>query len=169
MNGQNSQRGMGNNGTMFNRGNMIMQPQVSMPQNIGGYYGFGQTNNVDPNQNMIIQPGFPGKFVSSEEDIRPNEVPMDGSVGVFFANDYSKIYAKQWNAKGTIDTVVYIPEVIDAEVKDISDANGPLNQILERLDAIEEMLAGTKSEKVEMEPVESEEVKSTKVTPKKKG
>lgn len=49
-----------------------------------------------------------GRVVNSENDITPNEVPMDGSVSLFPLADYTKIFAKQWNQDGTIKTTVYI-------------------------------------------------------------
>lgn len=38
-----------------------------------------------------------GRTISNEAEIVPNDVPMDGSFSLFPMNDYSCIYAKQWN------------------------------------------------------------------------
>lgn len=57
-------------------------------------------------QNM---PGINGKVVPGVENITANDVPMDGSVAFFPRQDMQEIYAKSWNADGTIRTIVYKP------------------------------------------------------------
>ena len=48
---------------------------------------------------------------------RVEEIPMDGTVGIFPANNMSEIYAKSWNSiTGSIDTVIYKP-ALQEEVK----------------------------------------------------
>lgn len=89
--------------------------------------------------------GIPGRIVTSIEEIRPNEVPSDGTVSLFLKNDYTAIYAKAVNAQGTIDTVEYIPKPQEKQ------ANSPetttsvdFSEITERLDKIEKMIAKQK-------------------------
>lgn len=53
----------------------------------------------------------PGRFVSSESDITPGEIPMDNSISFFCLNDLSKIIIKQWNGQGLLDTATYVLEV----------------------------------------------------------
>lgn len=53
--------------------------------------------------------GITGKVIQAVEQVNANDVPMDGSVAFFPKQDLSEIYAKQWNADGTIKTVVYKP------------------------------------------------------------
>lgn len=62
-------------------------------------------------QNYGIHPGINGKMVLSVENITANDVPMDGTVAFFPKQDLSEIYAKQWAANGTINTVVYKPYI----------------------------------------------------------
>ena len=50
-------------------------------------------------------------MVLSVENITANDVPMDGTVAFFPKQDLSEIYAKQWAANGTINTVVYKPYI----------------------------------------------------------
>lgn len=52
-----------------------------------------------------------GKLISDESQILPSDVPMDGSISIFPLQDYSKIFAKQWTKNGTIQTMVYIPQM----------------------------------------------------------
>lgn len=101
---------------------------------------------MNPQQPMMMEQGIPGRLVDSEEEIKPNEVPMDGRASLFPKRDFSSIYAKAWNSNGTIQTIEYIPKIQDTQqsvegavaVPVSSDVN---NQILERLDNIEKMLS----------------------------
>lgn len=68
-------------------------------------------------QNQIIQ-GINGKIIAEMSQITANDVPMDGSVAFFPKQDLSEVYAKSWNADGTIRTVTYKP-VLDNEPKNV--------------------------------------------------
>lgn len=110
--------------------------QVNQP-----YQQYGQTNtyqNTLPQQQTSIR----GRVVNSDQDIMPNEVPMDGSLILFPTSDYACIYAKQWDRNGNgIITVKYIPEVVQEEVKtEEVIPNEALVSINERLDEIQSML-----------------------------
>lgn len=69
----------------------------------------------NPTQQMAS--GLNGKVIQVVENIAANDVPMDGSIAFFPKQDMTEIYAKAWNADGTIRTVVYRP------VEPISDGN----------------------------------------------
>lgn len=68
-------------------------------------------------QNQIVQ-GINGKIIAEMSQITANDVPMDGSVAFFPKQDLSEVYAKRWNADGTIRTVTYKP-VLDNEPKNV--------------------------------------------------
>ena len=53
--------------------------------------------------------GVNGRVVQSVEMITANDVPMDGSAAFFPMQDMSAIFAKSWNADGTIKTVTFKP------------------------------------------------------------
>ena len=53
--------------------------------------------------------GINGRIVQAVENINANEVPMDGSVAFFPKQDLTEIYAKSWNADGTIRTLTFKP------------------------------------------------------------
>lgn len=100
----------------------LQQNQQSYPQ----YYNpLAQVQNrpIDYQQNMpnnyqqnqIVQ-GINGKMIAEINQITANDVPMDGSVAFFPKQDLSEVYAKSWNADGTIRTVTYKP-VLDNEPK----------------------------------------------------
>ena len=57
--------------------------------------------------------GINGRIVQSVENINANEVPMDGSVAFFPKQDLTEIYAKSWNADGTIRTLTFKPVLND--------------------------------------------------------
>ena len=87
--------------------------------------------------------GINGRVIGNVNEVTPNEVPMDGNISLFPMNDYSCIYAKMWNTDGTIQTIKFIP-VVD-NVQEAPQAkqltNEHYNNIVERLDKIEQMLA----------------------------
>lgn len=60
---------------------------------------------------------FPGRVVNSPDDIRASEIPMDGTVAVFPASDYSYIVLKAWNSNGSIQTEIYQLEYYCAKTK----------------------------------------------------
>ena len=72
-------------------------PQPTIPQPAQPF--------VAPNQIRPVN----GRVVSSENDITPNDVPMDNTVSLFPTDDYSCIYAKQWTSDGKIKTTKFVP------------------------------------------------------------
>lgn len=76
---------------------------------------FNQNTSGPYQQNQIVQ-GINGKMIAEINQITANDVPMDGSVAFFPKQDLSEVYAKSWNADGTIRTVTYKP-VSDGEPK----------------------------------------------------
>lgn len=79
----------------------------------------------------VVQSSISGKFVSSVSEIKPNDVPMDGSMGIFPQQDGSCIYARAWGNDGTISTVRYVPETQPEPVDTFRD------DVLSRLEKIE--------------------------------
>lgn len=102
----------------------LQQNQQGYPQH---YNPLAQVQNraIDYQQNMpntyqqnqIVQ-GINGKIIAEMSQITANDVPMDGSVAFFPKQDLSEVYAKSWNADGTIRTVTYKP-VLDNEPKNV--------------------------------------------------
>lgn len=110
------------------------QPQV--PQN------WSQPVTPVPAPVQVPQqtPSIPCRVVGSLDEIRPNEVPMDGSLSIFVTNDLSRIYARCWNGKGGIDTVEFgrtqpVVEPVGEETQTIS-----LDQIMNKLDEISSLI-----------------------------
>lgn len=97
--------------------NMNYNIQPAYPQY--GYNPYFQQPRMQQSQIEQMQPvnqfqqqmprGVNGRVVQSVEMITANDVPMDGSAAFFPMQDMSAIFAKSWNADGTIKTVIFKP------------------------------------------------------------
>ena len=118
------------------------------------YYGFGQVQPpyIPPAQTSRPQPTQPatqmtyipnyisGRVVNGPDEITPQEIPMDGTLSLFPQQDQSCIFAKSWNADGTIKTIRYVPEVMsDPSVPEdlVPNVSDILQDVIKRLDRIE--------------------------------
>lgn len=107
-------------------------PQFNSPYMERTNYMQQYQQNLQPVQQQSVPvqsqqtTGIAGRTVQSVEQITANEVPMDGSLAFFPRQDMAEIYAKQWNADGTIKTVIYRP-VMDNAVN--SQGNNQNQQI----------------------------------------
>lgn len=86
-------------------------------QGFGGNGSYLNTNSSIPNTFRQQQPmptqqsqSVRGRFVENPQSITPQDVPMDGSIGVYPIKDCSAVYLKAWQQDGTIKTIKYIPE-----------------------------------------------------------
>lgn len=110
--------------------NSIYNPQIQPYFQYGNYGGNQyQQQRFEPQQQFqqqmspVQQPQqtfINGKIVPSVDVINANDVPMDGSVAIFPKQDMSEIYAKQWNADGTIRTVVFKP-ILNEQANNLSN------------------------------------------------
>ena len=91
-----------------------------------------------PVQNQQINGMLSGKIITNLQEVRPNEVPMDGSAGIFPMNDFSSIYVKAWGQDGNIQTIKFIPDV--TANKAVDQEPSEFDKIMERLQAIENLL-----------------------------
>lgn len=79
-----------------------------------------------------------GRVVSSPDEITVQEVPTDGSIAWFPAQDGSCVYGKRWTPDGSITTLRYVPEEGGAErQRDRIDVLG--DRIDELRDMVEDM------------------------------
>lgn len=126
------------------------QPMAQNNQNWGGRNAFPmtQTSAPMPVPNQAGMPGLHGRIIGNPEEIKLNEIPMDGTASLFPMNDDSCIYAKAWGPDGKIQTFRYIRE--DAEPMD----KGPseFSQVMTRLDKIEQMLGQRRPQKNQYYP-----------------
>lgn len=139
-----------NGNTTMPIGNQMMgQPQPTMqstPNWNRPVFSNGNQNYLPYNQQMpstvggMTQPipSLSGRMVTSPQEIRPNEVPMDGSVSFFPSSDGSYIYAKFWGPDGNIQTRVFVPE--QPVSMEGTQTSSEFDQVMARLDKIEQML-----------------------------
>lgn len=90
-----------------------------------------------------------GRWVSDFEEIKPMDVPMDGSFAIFPQMDrygnMSCIYAMVWGSDGTIKPYRFLPEMITSDTSDQHHQPDPIKEILTgftasmntRMDALE--------------------------------
>lgn len=76
--------------------------QTPQPPTFNSNYQWGQ-NSQNRSQT------FRGFYVNDPAEIRPGDVPMDGSICFFPASNLSSITIKQWNSMGQLDTMVFVP------------------------------------------------------------
>ncbi len=114
------------------------QPMAQNNQNWGGRNAFPmtQTSAPMPVPNQMGMPGLHGRIIANPEEIKLNEIPMDGTASLFPMNDDSCIYAKAWGPDGKIQTFRYIREDSEPQEKGPSE----FAQVMTRLDKIEQML-----------------------------
>lgn len=111
-------------------------PQMNQPR----FDPYAELRNPQYPQSQS-QPYLQGKVISSPKDIKPNDVPMDGSIGLFPLQDYSAIVARAWNDQGTFDTVVYVPDKpkID-DVKPEDPLETMKKEVFQKFDQLEQLI-----------------------------
>lgn len=126
----------------------IVYGQPVYDQNLGyvnrtNTVGAGNSNFGNMQQlNTISYPMIIGKYVDSEQDIAPMEVPNDGkNVGIFVQRDAQRIYMKQVGGDGLIHGNTYILEQPKKQEEQGPTINDILSDISNRLDGIEKSIA----------------------------
>lgn len=95
---------------------MAMAQQQQMPYYPPmGPFGQVQTPTVQPpaqpQQPQNTNPSYVyGRIVESDADIKPSEVPMDGTLTLFPKSDFSCIYAKRWTKDGLLKPMNFVLE-----------------------------------------------------------
>lgn len=85
-------------------------------------------------------PQITGRLIRTIDEVTPQEVPMNGSPGVFPLQDMSAIFVKAWTKEGNIATVRFVPEA--QEEKQVStNLDARLDAIDKRFDKLERMLS----------------------------
>ena len=124
--------------------------------------------NQQPMPQQIV--GINGRIVQAVENINANEVPMDGSVAFFPKQDLTEIYAKSWNADGTIRTLTFKPvlndktDVLSGDTEklefDLSEkaTEGIMAKLNELSEKIEQLSLGTQRKTSRTQNKESEKV-----------
>lgn len=79
-----------------------------------------QPINQVANTNCIPTSTLNGRFVGDFNEIKPDEIPMNGTQAVFVQNDLNKICLKKWSANGSIDTSIY--ELVQQKQPNVFDS-----------------------------------------------
>lgn len=109
-----------------------------------------------PQQTQPSPPTLIGRHVNNLSDIKPIEIPMDGTATYFPTFDGSSIYLRYWDQDGQIKGTRYVPEVTTQEVAAMESTQPSFPTVQEidevisskigllgaRLAAIESILAG---------------------------
>lgn len=137
-------------------GNVQNGPMPSYPPNYMPYSSQPQYNPQTPPNPMVSRqtpkqnvPSLLGRFVEDISEVKPVEVPMDGSTVFFPTKDYKKIYAKTWGTDGKLYTFCFLPQESEAEQKNAEQSN--FERIFTRLDDIEAKLDGRTASKPKKE------------------
>lgn len=64
---------------------------------------------MPPRVKTPIYPPINGRPITSEDEIVPAAIPMDGSVTYFPKVDFSEIIAKFWDRNGTLQEIRFVP------------------------------------------------------------
>lgn len=87
---------------------------------------------------------FSGRYISDINEVRLDEVPMNGVPCLFLTKDFSAIYLKVWNQNGQLLTVRYS---MDQETPTQPSTPDPMNEVYERLNRLEEALTQNRARK----------------------
>lgn len=127
------------------------QPMAQNNQNWGGRNAFPMTQTSAPTpvpSPMTGMPALHGRIIANPEEIKLNEIPMDGTASLFPMNDDSCIYAKAWGPDGKIETYRYIREDAEPQEKGPSE----FSQVMTRLDKIEQLLGQKRQQRNQYYP-----------------
>ena len=158
--------------------NPYMQPQNPYMDRMNFLQNYQQnlqqplvpTSMSGANQQAMPQQiaGINGRIVQAVENINANEVPMDGSVAFFPKQDLTEIYAKSWNADGTIRTLTFKPilndktDILSGDTEklefDLSEkaTEGIMAKLNELSEKIEQLSLGTQRKTSRTQNKESE-------------
>lgn len=105
--------------------------QTPQPPTFNNNYQWGQNSQ---NRSQM----FKGFYVNDPSEIRPGDVPMDGTICFFPASNLNFIVIKQWNSMGTLDTMTFVPapnqapqsppQIMSAQIQQVQEAPAQIDQ-----------------------------------------
>lgn len=101
-----------------------------------------QEQSQQPAQEPSKTNTVPCGIISSESDITPADVPMNGGFGMFMQKDLSAIYIKQWQSDGKIYTKKYIEDFSESPAESVDPVNARFERIEDTLTKVVDMLTG---------------------------
>lgn len=129
---------------MFYQANQTQQ-QMFQPQ-IPNYNPVQQTPQYTPQNTSqqqspnVSAAALKGRVVEDISEVKPGEVPMDGSFCYYPKRDGTEIYVKVWGPKGDLLTFTFIPQepIVEAQM---TAEQSKYDEILRRLDDISDSLS----------------------------
>lgn len=125
------------------RPKFVGHPNQTPDPRMGGYQQQqfstqGMQQGYNPFQ---VTPTFPGRYVEGLDEVRPNEVPMDGQIALFPTKDLSAIYLKSLTGDWRILNFRYILDTsVDLNAPVIPQQQEDYTNISARLSALEEQV-----------------------------
>lgn len=128
-----------------NQGNPSQPMNWNMPTNPMASWWYNTMNNQNNNQQSTqnqpqSQPSVTQtqevdnqvssvRVIKSPDEIKAEEIPMNGTIGLFLQDDLSVIYGKRWTGDGVVDNLRFVLENADQkEVVHSSDvSNSTIN------------------------------------------
>lgn len=105
-------------------------------------------------QPQIQRNSLYGKEVTKVEDITPNDVPMDGTAGLFPMKDDSAIYKKYWDSEGNIKTIKFVPvEMEEPTVEQINEMEELKSWMNEKFESLAKSLSSKSTSKASKEEI----------------
>lgn len=116
-------------------------PATQMQQPTQGYMQPQMPSYQPPQQQNQSQfqesrQGLKGRIVNDIAEVKPNEIPMDGSFCYFPTRDGKKVYVKVWDDDAVLRTFCFIPEEPIIEAKK-NEEKTQYETILSRFDDLE--------------------------------
>lgn len=81
------------------------------------------------------------RVINSPDEIKPDEIPMNGSISLFLQDDLKVVYGKRWTNTGKIDDMIFVlNRVEDQNDLEIPSNNTPNTEAL--IEEISKMIDG---------------------------
>lgn len=91
------------------------------------------------NQNTLHPPC---KLINILDDITMGDIPNDCKPAFFPVADGSAIYVKSWNNNGKVDTLKYVPEIMNNSSQNEQMDSVSNEEVMSKLNQIEKMIKG---------------------------
>lgn len=112
--------------------------QFPQPTSMPSQYQTSGMTYSSPVYQQPQMPSIPGRVVYDVKDITPNEVPSDGTIGVFPTNDRTRVYVLYWDGLNGIKYDTYILQ--NPTQTETSQQTDEMAAIKDQLDRIEKHL-----------------------------
>lgn len=115
------------------------QPSNAMNPDTNAYTQQPTTQTQQPNFAPSSE-GFLGRVIEDLNEIKPNEVPMDGRFALFPAKELDAIYLKAWNSNGVMMTLRYQLDPTFQSTQAVNNGGARQEEMLRRIEALEQTI-----------------------------